>query len=434
MKLRVNLLVAALLSAVVCTADPSQRLVGGDISLIPAYEAANTPYYDRNGNKINDLVTYLATECHWNACRIRLFVNPVIINADGTHQGEVQDLAYVTALAKRAKDAGMAFLLDFHYSDTWADPSRQTIPAAWQTINGEGRLVTEDQLADTLYGYTTECLRALAAAGAAPDYVQIGNEITCGILWRSQSEKVNAAQSYSANQTNWHRFAKYLKSGAKAVRDVCPDAKVMLHIERIQLTAACLAFFNNLAKDTVDYDVIGLSYYPFWHGWLDKELCGTLNAFEANFPDKPIHIVETAYYNNYFPSSKYNTAEVWPATEAGQDAFLADMITEVRQHPNVQAIYYWFPEENGNGGASYNANNLVITSWLNRGLFNPQTHRALKGLYRLSDYLSDETALDDIRVPFRSDVIWSVTGQPLGTDLSALQAGVYIRNGQVILK
>ena len=409
-----------------------ERLVGGDISLLPSYEAANTPYKDRSNTSISDLVPYAATACGWNACRVRLFVNPVIVNKDGTKQGEVQDLPYVTALGKRIKDAGMAFLLDFHYSDTWADPVKQTIPTAWQSLS-------EQELLDTVYGYTRECLETLVAAGATPDYVQIGNEVSYGMLWRNNNDKVWANSPYDDNATAWQRFNALLKAGARAVREVTPEAKIVVHIERTSSAATCVNFYNCLAHDSVDYDIIGLSYYPFWHGWITGELRTTLNSLEQTFPDKMIQIVETAYYNNYFPvndsGTKYNTSTKWPGTEDGQDAYLSDLITELKRHERVNGLYYWFPEENGNGGASYDENNIVITNWLNRGLFRPSSHKAFSGLYRLKDYVSDGTAVENVDTQVADDgMIYSLLGMPLGYSFEQLPEGIYIQNGKKIRK
>lgn len=378
-----------------------QKLVGGDISLLPAYEQYNTPYKTAAGKTIPDLITYLRDDCHWNAIRVRLFVDPVIINADGTKQGEIQDLAYVCALGKRVKDAGMAFLLDFHYSDTWADPVKQYIPRAWQSLS-------EEALLDTVYGYTRMCLDSLVAAGATPDYVQIGNEISYGMLWRgnpsSTTDAVHAKNdaTYQSELTRWERFAAFLNNGARAVREVTPDAQIIIHIERTANSTMCVNFYNYLDRQNVDYDIIGLSYYPFWHGLITPQqnnvnLRNTLNALETAQPNKPIQIVETAYYNAYWtPGSKdYDTRSFWSISAAGQDAFLHDLIEELNAHEQVNALYYWFPEENGNGGPSWNANTIVINSWINRGLFDPNTHKAYAGLMRLQEFLPATDALAD---------------------------------------
>ena len=363
---------------------PTDRWVGGDISLLPSYEAVNTPYKDANGKTIPDVLRYVHDSAHWNAIRVRLFVNPVIINPDdGKHQGEVQDLAYVKQLGKRIKDAGMTFMLDFHYSDTWADPTKQTIPAAWQGIE-QGQ-----PMADKVYAYTRECLTELVAAGATPDFIQVGNEISYGMLWSSKGrDMVSPNDTYEKYQANWEKLSLYLNAGARACREICPEAKIIVHIERTAVAQQCVNYFTYIGRNNVDYDIIGLSYYPFWHGYFDR-LNSTLIALRNSFPDKPVQIVETAYYNNYFPtdgSAGYKTTDKWGASETGQNAYLKDLCEELKKHSNVTGLYYWFPEENGNGGASYDANKIVIDNWINRGLWDPNKHKAYKGLMTLQNF------------------------------------------------
>ena len=364
---------------------PTDRWVGGDISLLPSYEQAKTPYKDAKGKTIDDVVTYVHDSAHWNAARVRLFVNPVIINPDDNkRQGEVQDLPYVQKLGKRIKDAGMAFMLDFHYSDTWADPTKQTIPSAWQNVP-QGQV-----MADTVYQYTKRCLTALVAAGATPDFIQVGNEISYGMLWsRKGADMVKPNSSYDECKANWEKLSSYLNAGARACREICPDAKIVIHIERTTSPQQCVNYYTYIGKNNVDYDIIGLSYYPFWHGYLDK-LRSTLTSLRSNFPDKQVQIVETAYYNNYFPTKEqggtYQTTDKWKANESGQSSYIKDLCTELKIHSNVTGLYYWFPEENGNGGSSYNANNIVIDTWINRGLWNPSNHKAYSGLMSLQDF------------------------------------------------
>lgn len=410
------------------------RLSGGDISLLPSYEQYDTPYKDKDGKKIDDLVTYAATTLGWNACRVRLFVDPCIINPDTqTRQGEVQDLEYVTKLGKRIKDAGMYFLLDFHYSDTWADPTKQHIPEKWQSL-------TEEQLYDTMYTYTRMCLRALVDAGATPDYVQIGNEISYGMLWRGNPSKtedsVKPWEEYTEHPSQWERFAGFLNQGAKAVREVCPKAQIVIHIERTADKKSCVQFYKNLNSLNVDYDIIGLSYYPFWHGRLNTELKNTLNALHEAHPDRMVQIVETAYYNNHWPSEgiKYDTRSTWTASPAGQNDYLADLIERLQQFDFVNGLYYWFPEENGNGGASYSSSRIVINSWLNRGLFDPSAHKAYDGLYRLGEYAyTPETAVENIgNDAIRNGIYYTLLGMPMGNERNALPTGLYICNGKKI--
>ena len=163
-----------------------------------------------------------------------------------------QNLDYVTAFGKRIKDEGMAFMLDFHYSDTWADPAHQTVPKAWEGLNAT-------QLTTQVYDYTKAALEALVAAGATPDYIQVGNEVTCGMLW--DYGRIN-----SGGKNNIASFVNFLKAGVRACREVCPDAKVVIHMEHLQNASYITQNFSTLVSRGVDYDIIGLSYYPFWHG------------------------------------------------------------------------------------------------------------------------------------------------------------------------
>jgi arabinogalactan endo-1,4-beta-galactosidase len=245
-------------------------------------------------------------------------------------------------------------------------------------------------MADTVYQYTKRCLTALVAAGATPDFIQVGNEISYGMLWsRKGADMVGPNSSYDDYKANWEKLSSYLNAGARACREICPDAKIVIHIERTTAAQQCVNYFNYIGRNNVDYDIIGLSYYPFWHGYLDK-LRSTLTSLRSNFPDKQVQIVETAYYNNYFPTKEqggtYQTTDKWKATENGQNSYIKDLCTELKIHSNVTGLYYWFPEENGNGGSSYNANNIVIDTWINRGLWNPSNHKAYSGLMSLQDF------------------------------------------------
>ena len=153
-----------------------------------------------------------------------------------------------------------------------------------------------------------------------------------------------------------------------------------------------------------------------------------------HFPDKDIQIVETAYYYQYFASdSKYNTQSKWAASPTGQEAFISDLITELNNHPKVTGLYYWFPEENGNGGATWSASNVVLTSWLNRGLWDNTSHKALPALLKLQDFLTSKEALsiDDIRKDERHQGIYSVTGQKLDEEPSK---GLFIKDGKKMVR
>ena len=391
--------------------------LGGDISMLPQYESANTPYYNSSGKKIDDVLSYMKTTCKMNSMRVRLFVTP---NASEAQNGVVQDLEYVKNLGKRIKEEGMDFMLDFHYSDTWADPDKQGIPSAWSNT-------TNAALTESIYTYTKECLEYLKENGATPDFVQIGNEISYGMLWRNNNDRCYS----SATTSTWKRFTDFLSSAAKAVREVTPDAKIVLHIERSGDANASVNFFNRMKTNGVDYDVIGLSYYPFWHGSL-ATLSNTLNRLGTAFPNKPVQIVETAYYYQYFPttSDHTDTTGTWPATAAGQSAFIEDLCTELAKHENVTGLYYWFPEENGNGG-----NKTVLKGWLNRGLWNNSTHKINTGLLKLQNFLTKKEAVGIGRLTAKDNArevaIYNTKGQQVS---SMTAAGIYIMDGKKVLK
>lgn len=363
--------------------------VGADLSLLPAYEAAGTAYYTSTGTKIDDVLLYMRDKASVNSVRVRLHVNPDNSNKDGV----VQDLDYVTRFGKRIKEAGMSFMLDFHYSDTWADPSNQWIPSAWY----EGKLSASNPsntgLGETVYAYTKQCLQHLIDNGATPDYVQIGNEVSYGMLWRTDADKCYTSSSTVA----WNRFSSLLKKASKAVRETAPEAKVVLHLERSGDWTQCSFVLNKLR--TLDYDVIGLSYYPFWHGDI-ASLGANLKKLEDAFPTKEVQIVETAYYYQHFPvndAGYNNTTSTWSGTPAGQKAFVDDLTTELNKHENVTGLYYWCAEENGSGKTS-----TVITHWINRGLWNANTGKVLPALFSLKGFGSgtstgiESTDTDDI--------------------------------------
>lgn len=349
--------------------DPVYHFTGGDISLLPSYEKYNTPYKDQNGQTIPDLISWLVDECHWNTFRVRIFVNPV----DTKKEGVVQDLAYVKPLAKRIKDKGAFLMLDFHYSDTWVDATHIQAPVGWQGLS-------DSLMADTLGKYTAMVLDELNAIGATPDFVQVGNEIMYGLCGIKVHPYANATD-------NWAGYVGLLKAGCAAVREKCPEAKIIIHSDRPTNKQYNQFYYQKLIDMGVDYDIIGLSYYPFWHGYLNaaqvasksdkSNLADALTQLAVDFPDKDVHIVETAYNYQYWPTSgvNYNTQDVWPCSKVGQYNFVGDLIAELKwNHKNVKGINYWFPEENGNGGPTWNANTIVIQNWLSRGLWDDNNH------------------------------------------------------------
>ena len=350
---------ALLLLATISAHAQHGEYVGGDISILPLYEKHNSGYLDTDGRKIDDLIAWFIGECGWNSFRVRLFVEPKEKNAKGeTDHCVCQDLAYVKTLGKRIKDAGAKFLLDIHYSDTWADPSYQILPASWSDCT------TAEKKAERVYAYTKEVLQSLSDAGSKPDFVQIGNETTYGMVGIR-------VMPYDNSGDDWAGLTAVFAKGAKAVREVCPEAKIIIHTERSGVASQSVYYYNKLKEANVDYDIIGLSYYPFYHNSI-SQLASTLNRLSTQFPDKKVQIVETSYPFQYYPDDKkYDFTSTWAATADGQYDFTQALIDELAKHPNVNGLYWWQPEEAGNGDDSNwdTTGATVMGGWMSRGMW-----------------------------------------------------------------
>ena len=210
----------------------------------------------------------------FNWIRLRLFVDPTAEN--GYSKDGFCGLEQTIAMAKRIKAAGMKFLLDFHYSDTWADPGKQFKPASWARDNGSG-------LEGRVYSYSKETVERFIAEGVCPDMVQIGNEINHGMVW----PQGRIGESYAP-------FAVMLRCASAGVRAANPDIKIMVHIACGGQNEESVKFFDKILSYDVKFDVIGESYYPEWHGTLD-DLKANLNDLAARY-HKPIVVVEYQEY------------------------------------------------------------------------------------------------------------------------------------------
>lgn len=397
-----KLLFFATMLIALATTSQAQKMLGGDLSLVPAYEQAGDKWLDAEGNVINTkysdgMITFVHEVAGWNAVRVRLLADPSQDDALAT----CQDLEYVKKLGKRIKDAGMNFLLDIFYSDTWTDVSQQWIPTSWNM----NRSTSTEMLAAQVKSYTTEVLNELTAYGAQPDYVQIGNEVSYGMLWDNLAGKNNSthffnlSSGYDAQSTKINRFATLLKAAAEGVRaSNSSAAKIVLHCERTKSSGQVKNFYTWVQQaGFTDYDVIGLSYYPLWHGTL-SELKTTLATVQNSFPTKEIQIVETGYYHTDFTpkSGETDTRSTWPYSPSGQAAFLKDLIAALKSYSNVTGLYYWQPEECGNG-ADADGNNRVMGNWDNRGFWSISwksgTHafNSKNALMTLKTFISDST-------------------------------------------
>jgi arabinogalactan endo-1,4-beta-galactosidase len=364
-------------------------IVGGDISMLTKYEThqrwalrygiTTAHYYDMNGQVIDDVITWTKQQ-GWNAARVRLFVNPANASAEDRGQGVIQNLDTVKVLGARIKAAGMQFMLDFHYSDSWADPVKQYTPAEWADLDDEA-------LVNKVYEYTRDCLRALKAAGATPDYIQTGNEISYGMLWGPVgTPTAQLKKCYMGDETNWGRFTDLLKAAGRACREECPNAKIILHTERVAKTNILVNFYNQMRNKQVDYDIIGLSYYPYYHGNLSTLAVALVNM-RNSFQDKDVMIVETGYSYKYKVGDQ-DFSSIWPLTYAGQKQFTVDLMNELKNYPQVKGLMWWFPEANEYGlGGSYWNQLHVNDQWYNAGLWDHATGRATPALYELKNFV-----------------------------------------------
>lgn len=354
---------------------------GFDLSLLKAYLDAGTAYKDSSGVTHKDPLAWFDS-LGINYVRCRLFVDPTKATLDEAYMTQIpQDLDYVVEFAKDIKAAGQKFLLDIHYSDEWADPEKQYMPYSWSSIS------SQSELQDSVYTYTKRVLQTLIDNGVTPDMVQVGNEISYGMFFYSTSYpkySAHAMVQYSgtySGSTYWQNFTSILSKGAAAVRELCPNAKIMIHIERTGDASTTKQFYTNLETYGVDYDVIGLSYYPIWHNTL-KTLGTTLNTLEAAFPDKEIMLAEFGYYYQWFPSSySYDESTIgYYATTSGQASFVNDLIDTCLHHSGVTGIFYWFPEENESTNAG------IYSNWWNTGLFDNSSGYANPALYKMQNY------------------------------------------------
>ena len=271
----------------------------------------------------------------YNWIRLRLMHTPSAWKGDNWKLPN--DLAYTIAMAQEAKKYGMKFLLDFHYSDTWADPGKQYIPAAWV-----GK--SQEELVKAVYDYTLETMRKFADAGVYPDMVQVGNEITPGMLWPNGKISENP-----------QGFIELLRAAVNGVlASVGPTSKpprIMIHIDKGGDKVATKEFFDRIIAAGIPFDVIGQSYYPWWHGTL-MDLRENLNFMALEY-DKDIIVVEMAY--NMEPGEYINKPAPYPESPEGQVEFVNAVNEAVMATPNHRGIgvYWWEPATAHGGGRTF---------------------------------------------------------------------------------
>lgn len=410
-----------LIAILIATATTAQKYVGGDISMLKKFQDEGAIYKDKNGTEVEPLAFF--KQEGWNAMRVRLFVDPSKASAEHKKEGAIQDLDYVIALCKDIKAAGFKLMLDFHYSDTWTDPGKHSTPTAWSSLS-----VTD--MGAMIYDYTQKCLQQLVAANATPDFIQTGNEITYGMIWPTAHIWPGGG---GQDGGTWETFTLYLSQAIKACKEVCPNAQIVIHTE-MSKTDNVTNFYQQLAKyPTVEYDIIGLSYYPDYHGTL-ATLGSTLTKLETSYPDKKIMIVETGYgFEWQLSDKKYDYSSTWPISESGQQKFTTDLIAALEEHPNVNGLFWWYPE--------YTLNNIVFkngsedwsknftSGYWNAALFHYKTGKALAALYELKTFAGDDTGIHGIEADRQLDNTWfTLDGRKL--TVKPTKRGIYIHNGK----
>lgn len=363
-------LLTALLAAVAlcCTAAPPLAdsgafIKGADVSFVPALDAAGVKF-SANGQPRELLQIY--REAGFNLARVRLWVGPSPKNPGGA-----SSLPEVIALAQRIRASGLRFMLDFHYSDWWADPKNQTTPAAWAEL-------PLPALAEQVQRYTRDCLIALDKAGARPQLIQLGNETGGGFLWPLGQLKGDAA--------SWARFGQLMRAARAGVDEAYgADAgvRIVLHVENGADTRFVEHFFDGVAREQIRYDVIGLSYYTFWGGAAAFDTLPRLLEGFASRYRKPVLLVETSYpWTLDWRGSAHNAVGTregllkrFPPTPQGQADYLAALTRQLESAatPGEKGWIYWAPDWVATPDS-------LQSNWENMTLFDFNNH-ALPGLF-----------------------------------------------------
>ena len=305
-----------------------QFIKGMDVSMIKELEARGASYYI-NGERED--IFRLLNRSGVNMVRIRIWPDPYDEEGNSYGGGE-NDLQTTMEIASRTVENNMDFMLDFHYSDFWADPAKQVKPKAWERLNGT-------ELETAVYLHTVNTLKALKNRQLMPKMVQVGNEITKGLLW---------PDGYVDNLPG---MAELLKAGIRGVREECPDAEVVLHLDFGTDNALYRKWFDDLMPYEPDFDVIGMSYYPHWNGSLSR-LLQNMNDISERYK-KGVLVAETSIgyttdtlgCKGIVYTREQEIATGYPATKEGQEEFLRDLIATVRR---VEAgrglgVFYWEP-------------------------------------------------------------------------------------------
>ncbi len=402
--------------------DTDDFIRGVDASTLDMLEDLGAVYY-QNGVQ-GDALTILHNNGA-NYVRLKLWVDPYDANGNA-YGGGNNDYATTLALAQRAKNLGMGILIDFHLSDFWADPANQIKPKAWENL-------TYSQLQTTVYNYMKTTLNNFASAGIVPDMVQVGNEISAGILYEDGQIVVNGTEDFSG-------LAGLLEYAIAGVRDSsAANTKIILHLDMGGQNSLYTWFFRGLLTESpnLDFDVFGLSYYPMWHGTMEG-LQYNLN-YLANTYNKEVCVVETAYawttedgdgVGNVFIEGDEETGGYEASTD-GQFEFMNDLETVLLNVPNDLGIgfFYWEPEwvpvQDGtyatSAGVAYKNDTVTPSNtWDNMTLFdfNGNALSSIKVLNQPTENLLSNISFEADNAVTSSPSSWNVwldNSVPTGT-------------------
>ncbi len=327
--------------------SPRLPIRGADISSLKKSEDCGGVYRDVKGVPGDAL--QVLKDHGLNYARLRVWLD----SPDGYH-GKQQLLE----MARRLHQKDIPLLVDFHYTDTWADPGKQPKPAAWQGL-------TFDELIKALHGYTCDILGALVAQGTPPGMVQVGNEINNGMVWPDGS-----------NADGFDRLFELVSAGVLAVRETVPTAKVMLHVAEGGRNHIYRWWFDEMTARGVDFDLIGVSYYPYWHGTL-AEFKHNLNDLAERY-QKDLVVVETAYpftleSKDDTENITFDLVEGFPATPEGQARMLTEILEIIRAVPGGRGLgfFWWDATWTAVPGNGWDAEHPELgNNWENQALFD----------------------------------------------------------------
>lgn len=338
---------------------PTDFIFGMDASAVPSLEAGGVRYYDHDG--VEKDVYEILSENGINYIRVRIWNDPFDANGNGYGGGNC-DIENAIEIGKRATAYGMKLLVNFHYSDFWADPAKQMVPKIWKSMD-------VDEKSEALYAYTKDCLEKLINAGVDVGMVQIGNE-TNGAFCGESSTALGG----------WKRITQLMSAGARAVREVCPEALVVVHFANPEKVTNYESYGKNLEYYGVDYDVFASSYYPFWHG-TQENLAKVLSDIATKY-DKKVMVAETSYAFTAEDTDFYGNTigegdgivKDYPFTVQGQANLVRDVIdTVVNQTIGGIGVFYWEGTWISAGGEGYDENRAL---WEKNGSGWASSHAA----------------------------------------------------------